>query len=124
MFQYAVTLISGNMPRRVPVAVSTITEHDHLEAAGLRALLRLYAGVRCWAPWIAQASNTDKIAALFHDAGLDSWRCERSLDVARVDAKASGWSEQEYRSWCAYLDEAASEVERLFSDLAKLAANR
>jgi len=76
-------------------------------------------------PLIAQASNTDKIAALFHDAGLDSWRCEGSLDVTRVhDARASCWSGQEYSSLCAYLDEAACEVERLFSDLAKLAANR
>ena len=76
-------------------------------------------------PLIAQASNTDKIEALVHDAGLGSWRCEGLLDVARVhDARAIGWSEQEYKNLCNYLDEAAIEAERLFSDLANLAAGR
>jgi hypothetical protein len=72
-------------------------------------------------PLIAQPSNTDKIEALFHDAGLDSWRCGGSLDAASIyDARAIGWSEHEYRCLCAYLDEAENEVKRLFSDLANL----
>ncbi|UYG06324.1 polysaccharide pyruvyl transferase family protein [Halomonas sp. M4R1S46] len=99
----------------------------HLAALKLLVSGRFHActlALAAGTPLIAQASTTDKIAALFHDAGLDSWRCEGALNVARVhDASASGWSEQEYRSLCAYLDEAVSEVEILFSDLAKLAAN-
>lgn len=76
-------------------------------------------------PLIAQASNTDKIAALFHDAQLDSWRHEGSLDVALVnEASERGWSEKEFRNLCDYLDEASSSAEKLFSDLAKLAAIR
>lgn len=73
-------------------------------------------------PLIAQASNTDKIAALFHDAHLDSWRHEGALDAARVhEASERGWAEKEFRNLCDYLDEASTSAETLFSDLATLA---
>jgi polysaccharide pyruvyl transferase WcaK-like protein len=109
---------------------SADTQHFLAHLAALKLLVsgRFHActlALSAGTPLIAQASNTDKIAALVYDAGLDSWRSEGSLDVARIhEASAIGWSEQEYRNLCNYLDEAASEAERLFSDLANLAAGR
>lgn len=99
----------------------------HLAAFKLLVSGRFHActlALAAGTPVISQASNTDKIAALFHDAGLDSWRCEGLLDADRIhDASAYGWSDHEYRNLCVYLDQAVGKTEKLFSDLAKLAKN-
>ena len=74
-------------------------------------------------PVIAQSSNTGKIAALFHDAGLDQWRGEVTLDRAFVqEARARGWSTAERAALDAYLAGAVTAAEGLFADLATLAA--
>lgn len=99
----------------------------HLAAFKLLVSGRFHActlALAAGTPVISQASNTNKIAALFHDAGLDSWRCKGLLDAVKVhDASAHGWSEHEYRNLCVYLDQAVGKTEKLFSDLAKLAKN-
>jgi hypothetical protein len=72
-------------------------------------------------PIIALPSNTDKIAALFEDAGLDSWRYESVIDSDHIQrAKEAQWSDAEYQSLCAYLESASVLTEEMFSDLAKL----
>lgn len=74
-------------------------------------------------PVIAQSSNTGKIAALFHDAGLDQWRGEVTLDRVSVqEARARRWSEAERAALDAYLAGAVTAAEGLFVDLARLVA--
>ena len=74
-------------------------------------------------PVIAQSSNTGKIAALFHDVGLEQCRGEVILNTASVQqARTHGWSEAERASLDVYLTGAITAVEQLFADLAKLAA--
>jgi hypothetical protein len=73
-------------------------------------------------PVVAQSSNTGKISALFHDAGLEPWRGNLTLGPAAVQgARARGWSEAERAALAAYLSRALTAAEELFFDLARLA---
>jgi len=76
-------------------------------------------------PMVTQSSNTSKIASLFHDAGLDAWRCELSLNADCVqEARTMGWTTQERENLRAYLNDASRATDVLFADLAKLAAGQ
>jgi hypothetical protein len=73
-------------------------------------------------PFVAQASNTGKIAALISDAGLDSIRA--SLPETPADYEemlGAGWSAAETDARCAYLDFARSGAASLALDLRALA---
>ncbi|WP_037954917.1 polysaccharide pyruvyl transferase family protein [Sulfitobacter sp. NAS-14.1] len=75
-------------------------------------------------PVIAQSSNTGKIAALFQDAGLDTWRCMGPISVSAIeDARERGWSDQERDNIILYRQRAVLEAERLFEDIAGLASS-
>lgn len=73
-------------------------------------------------PFVAQASNTGKIAAMVCDAGLEPWRADPELnpDVLRQIA-ARGWSEAEKLARTTYLESAHQAADSLFADLAALA---
>lgn len=72
-------------------------------------------------PLIAQASNTDKISALFQDVGLDSWRCDSVLNEDFIGfASDKGFSDREYKNLCSYVDWAVTESQNLFIDLKKM----
>tara|TARA_R110002049_G_scaffold23781_3_gene84434 strand:+ start:39306 stop:40241 length:936 start_codon:yes stop_codon:yes gene_type:complete len=72
-------------------------------------------------PFMAQASNTGKIAALAGDIGLDEWRTSSNLTHQNVlDAADQGWSKREAENRKDYLDRARAESEMLFADLRKL----
>jgi polysaccharide pyruvyl transferase WcaK-like protein len=74
-------------------------------------------------PVVSQSSNTDKIAALFNDVGLETWRNEIPLNPGALrEARSYGWAKAERVALDAYLARAVTEAERLFTDLAKLAA--
>lgn len=74
-------------------------------------------------PVIAQSSNTGKIAALFHDAGLEPWRSDFLLEPEAVEeARDYGWSKAEHEALDTYLATAMNEAEKLFVDLARLAS--
>lgn len=73
-------------------------------------------------PVIAHSSNTGKIAALFHDAGIEEWRSVVNLDPGAVsDACVRGWSASERDNLRGYLASATQATEVLFSDLSDLA---
>tara|TARA_R110002012_G_scaffold243683_2_gene418361 strand:- start:13417 stop:14382 length:966 start_codon:yes stop_codon:yes gene_type:complete len=73
-------------------------------------------------PIIANSSNTGKIAALFHDAGIEEWRGALHLDAEVVsEARARGWSASERDNLRAYLSSATQASEAMFSDLSNLA---
>jgi polysaccharide pyruvyl transferase WcaK-like protein len=73
-------------------------------------------------PLAAQASNTDKIAALFDDVGLEKWRYERAFDYNHLcDSESYNWTDYEHRNLSNYCDNAVDSAEKLFSDLARLA---
>lgn len=74
-------------------------------------------------PVIAQSSNTGKIAALFHDAGLENWRGEVPMTRESLErALERGWSASERTSLDTYLCNAVKATEDLFVELAELAA--
>lgn len=74
-------------------------------------------------PFVAIASNTHKIASLVADAGLAKWRHLDTVDPRIVvEAAAAGWNAEEQESRKDYLADASRKAERLFADLAKLAA--
>lgn len=76
-------------------------------------------------PVIAQSSNTGKIAALFHDAGLAPRRAALPLDTKAVrEERARGWSRQERANLDLYLACARTAAETLFEDLSGLAGPR
>lgn len=76
-------------------------------------------------PVIAQSSNTSKIAALFHDAGLASRRAALQLDTEAVRAEqVRGWSLQELANLDLYRARARAAAETLFDDLASMAGAR
>ena len=73
-------------------------------------------------PFIAVPSNTQKIAALVADAGLEPWRAASPLDSATIlKAQQRGWSEAEKQSIAAYLERARSQADQLFRDIRNLA---
>jgi polysaccharide pyruvyl transferase WcaK-like protein len=73
-------------------------------------------------PFVAQSSNTGKIAALARDAGLDEWRTSiMSTKDEIVKAAAHGWSKAETENRLAYIGDARLKAEMLFADLRKLA---
>jgi len=74
-------------------------------------------------PFVAQASNTGKIAALARDAGLDEWRTSSRLTPDEIARAADrGWSKTEERNRAAYVADARARAETLFADLRRLAA--
>ena len=73
-------------------------------------------------PLVAGSSNTGKISALFHDAGLEPWRGEIPFKSEVIhDARVSGWSKTEQAALDEYLCTAVTQAEKLFADLGKLA---
>ncbi len=73
-------------------------------------------------PFVAQASNTSKIAALIADAGLDAARAtlpETPADYAAI--MKAGWSPAEAAARRAYLGLARSSAATLALDLRALA---
>lgn len=77
--------------------------------------LALVAGT----PFVAQASNTRKIATLIADAGLEPWRATLPEDPRRIDAR--GWSLAEDEARRDYLSRARTEAAALAADLRELA---
>ncbi len=72
-------------------------------------------------PVIAQSSNTGKIASLFRDAGLESWRCKGPLGPSEIEAaRQHGWSDLERENIALYRQRAVDDADRLFTDIAKL----
>lgn len=72
-------------------------------------------------PFVAQSSNTGKIAALAEDVRLDSWRTSGTLTVEGIrEAAARGWSETEVENRKAYQAAAQVKSETLFADLRRL----
>lgn len=73
-------------------------------------------------PFVAQSSNTGKIAALAHDAGLAEWRTSGDLNPNDIaEAAKQGWSTAEIENRTAYLGVAKTKAETLFLDLRGLA---
>ncbi len=74
-------------------------------------------------PFVAQASNTGKIAALIADAGLDPARAALPAEPADLrDLARQGWTLAEEAARRAYLDQARSRAAVLAADLRALAS--
>lgn len=73
-------------------------------------------------PFVAQSSNTGKIASLAQDAGIESWRHSLTLSPDEIlKAAKQGWSPTEAENRLAYIRDAQLKAETLFSDLRTLA---
>ncbi len=74
-------------------------------------------------PFVAQSSNTGKIANLIADVGLASWRLNMPLEPDAIrDAAARGWSQEETEARSNYLATARDLANSLFRDLRQLLA--
>lgn len=72
-------------------------------------------------PFVAVPSNTQKIASLVADAGLEPWRAECGLDRRAIEeARRHGWTPAESASIEAYLVSARHQAEQLFRDIRSL----
>lgn len=75
-------------------------------------------------PLVAIDSNTDKISALFEDAGLEAWRSSTVSNFFDIEGLSRiGWTPQEYRNLKDYFQSAITDTELLFAELADLASN-
>ncbi len=73
-------------------------------------------------PLLAVGSNTHKIEATLHDAGLEAWRMvsdPSSIDAGLVE-RARVWHGQEQANLTEFVRQGRGEMERLFSSIAKL----
>lgn len=74
-------------------------------------------------PFIALKSNTHKIEATVHDAGLKPWRViddPRKIDDQLIE-NASRWQPGESQSLDRYLEQGRAGIEAMFADIAGLA---
>lgn len=73
-------------------------------------------------PFVTIASNTDKIASLIADSGLERWRVDAQISPEAINEyRARGWSESEQSAIRDYLESANASAEGLFRELVKLA---
>jgi hypothetical protein len=72
-------------------------------------------------PFVTIASNTDKIASLIADAGLECWRVDAELTPDAINEyRRKGWSGSEQNAIRNYLESANERAEDLFRELVKL----
>lgn len=120
-------LLSSLIARKIQLAASVPQSEDFVSA--LAALQLLVSGryhactlaLFTMTPFVAFESNTSKISALMHDAGLRSERMLVNPMLSDIlDFVDAGWSPMESESIRAYLHSAKSLAESLFAEIRKL----
>jgi polysaccharide pyruvyl transferase WcaK-like protein len=73
-------------------------------------------------PFVSVPSNTGKIQALLHDAGLSQWRCKPDLSPLGLrDAWRTGWELGEQAALMEYIAAGRAATDLLFRDIRSLA---